>query len=112
MLGISPPRLSALSVVVSAGPIGIGALAATEGVSAPTMTRLVDGLERDGFVRRGADPDDARGVLVRPTSRGRRLLTEGRARRIRMLADALRDLSADELSAVGRGTDLIDRLGR
>lgn len=111
-LGISPPRLSALSVVVSAGPIGIGALAAAEGVSAPTMTRLVDGLERDGFVRRGADPDDARGVLVRPTARGRRLLTEGRARRVRMLADALRDLSADELAAVGRGTDLIERLGR
>jgi DNA-binding MarR family transcriptional regulator len=111
-LGVSPPRLSALSVVVSAGPIGIGALAAAEGVSAPTMTRLVDGLERDGYVRRFPDPDDARGVLVRPTARGRRLLTEGRARRVRVLAEALRDLSADELSAIGRGTELIERLGR
>jgi len=54
-LGVSPPRLSALSVVVVAGPIGIGALAAAEGVAAPTMTRLVDGLERDGFVRRRPD---------------------------------------------------------
>jgi DNA-binding MarR family transcriptional regulator len=111
-LGVSPPRLSALSVVVSAGPIGIGALAAAEGVSAPTMTRLVDGLERDGYVRRFPDPDDARGVLVRPTARGRRLLTEGRARRVRVLAEALRDMSADELSAIGRGTELIERLGR
>jgi DNA-binding MarR family transcriptional regulator len=111
-LGVSPPRLSALSVVVSADPIGIGALAAAEGVSAPTMTRLVDGLERDGYVRRFSDPDDARGVLVRPTARGRRLLTEGRARRVRVLAEALRDLSADELSAIGRGTELIERLGR
>jgi DNA-binding MarR family transcriptional regulator len=111
-LGVSPPRLSALSVVVSADPIGIGALAAAEGVSAPTMTRLVDGLERDGYVRRFPDPDDARGVLVRPTARGRRLLTEGRARRVRVLAEALRDLSADELSAIGRGTELIERLGR
>jgi len=32
-LGVSPPRLSALSVVVFAGPIGIGALAAAEGVA-------------------------------------------------------------------------------
>jgi DNA-binding MarR family transcriptional regulator len=111
-LGVSPPRLSALSVVVSAGPIGIGALAAAEGVSAPTMTRLVDGLERDGYVRRFPDPDDARGVLVRPTARGRRLLTEGRARRVRVLVEALRDLPADELAAVGRGTELIERLGR
>src|SRR6478736_3831937 len=45
--GISPPRLAALSVVVDTGPIGIGSLAAAEGVSAPTMSRLVDGLERD-----------------------------------------------------------------
>jgi DNA-binding MarR family transcriptional regulator len=110
-LGVSPPRLSALSVVVWAGPIGIGALAAAEGVSAPTMTRLVDGLERDGYVRRFPDPDDARGVLVRPTARGRRLLTEGRARRVRVLAEALRYLSADELSAIDRGTELIERLG-
>jgi DNA-binding MarR family transcriptional regulator len=76
------------------------------------MTRLVDGLERDGYVRRFSDPDDARGVLVRPTARGRRLLTEGRARRVRVLAEALRGLSADELSAIGRGTELIERLGR
>src|SRR3982750_889673 len=55
-LGVSPPRLSALSVVVYAGPIGIGALAAAEGVAAPTMSRLVDGLERDGLVRRGPGP--------------------------------------------------------
>src|SRR5436853_573955 len=59
-LGVSPPRLSALSVVVFAGPLAIGALAAAEGVAAPTMTRLVDGLERDGFVRRRRDPADAR----------------------------------------------------
>src|SRR5215831_18852000 len=71
-LGVSPPRLSALSVVVAADRIAMGALAAAEGVSAPTMTRLVDGLERDGLVTRIPDPDDARGVLVRPTTRGRR----------------------------------------
>src|SRR4029077_4161805 len=81
-LGISPPRLSALSVVVYAGPIGIGDLAAAEGVAAPTMTRLVDGLERAGLVRRGPDPDDARGVLVRATTEGKRILTRGRAKRV------------------------------
>src|SRR3954465_13222835 len=70
VLGVSPPRLSALSVVVFAGPLAIGALAAAEGVAAPTMTRLVDGLERDGFVRRRRDPADARGVLVEATTAG------------------------------------------
>jgi DNA-binding MarR family transcriptional regulator len=111
-LGVSPPRLSALSVVVAADPIGIGALAAAEGVSAPTMTRLVDGLERDGLVTRIRDPDDARGVLVRPTARGRRLLTDGRSRRVRSLARALQQLSPDDLAAIRLGADLIERVTR
>jgi DNA-binding MarR family transcriptional regulator len=111
-LGISPPRLSALSVVVFAGPIGIGGLAAAEGVAAPTMTRLVDGLERDGLVRRGPDPDDARGVLVHATAKGTRLLTKGRAQRVRTLTAGLRDLTEDELTSVAQATELIERVAR
>jgi DNA-binding MarR family transcriptional regulator len=111
-LGISPPRLSALSVVVFAGPIGIGALAAAEGVAAPTMTRLVDGLERDGFVRRLPDPADARGVLVETTPTGRRVLTRGRQQRVRTLAAGLASLSREELAEIRRGADLIERVSR
>jgi len=111
-LGISPPRLSALSVVVYAGPIGIGALAAAEGVAAPTMSRLVDGLERDGLVRRERDPDDARGVLVRATAAGERTLRRGRRRRVDTLATGLRVLSDDDLAAVARGAELIERVAR
>jgi len=110
-LGISPPRLSALSAVVDAGPIGIGALAATEGVSAPTMSRLVDGLERDALVERAPDPDDARGVLVRATVRGRRIRTERRRQRTRVLAADLQRLSRDELDAIRAGAELIEQLG-
>jgi DNA-binding MarR family transcriptional regulator len=111
-LGVSPPRLSALSVVVYAGPIAIGALAATEGVAAPTMSRLVDGLERDGLVTREPDPSDARGVLVRATTRGRRMLSKGRSQRVRALADGLGSLSPEELAAIGRGAELIERVTR
>ena len=111
-LGISPPRLSALSVVVSAGPIGIGDLAAAEGVAASTMTRLVDGLERDGLVGRGPDPADRRGVLVRATAKGTRVLRRGRRRRVGLLASGLRTLSTTDLAAVARGAELMERLTR
>jgi DNA-binding MarR family transcriptional regulator len=111
-LGVSPSRLSALSVVVAAGPTAIGALAASEAVSAPTMSRLVDGLERDGLVERGPDPDDARGVLVRATAEGRRVLGEGRSRRVRLLAVGLRSLSPAELAAIRRGAELMERVTR
>ena len=61
-LGISAPRLSALSVLVFAGPRRVGELAEAEQVEPPTMTRLVDGMERDGYVARAARPrgSDAR----------------------------------------------------
>jgi DNA-binding MarR family transcriptional regulator len=112
VLGVSPPRLSALSVVVFAGPIGIGALAAAEGVAAPTMTRLVDGLEGDGLVRRRPDPTDARGVLVEPTATGKRILTKGRRRRVQTLAEGLAGLTSEELADIRRGAELIERVTR
>jgi DNA-binding MarR family transcriptional regulator len=76
------------------------------------MSRLVDGLERDGLVTREPDPSDARGVLVRATTRGRRMLSKGRSQRVRALADGLGSLSPEELAAIGRGAELIERVTR
>ena len=68
--GLSAARLSALSVLVFGGATTVGALARAEQVSAPTMSRLVSGLERDGFVR-------PRGSRGRRASRARARDTEG-----------------------------------
>src|SRR4029453_12831160 len=84
-LGVSAPRLSCLSGLVFAGPTRIGELARIEQVEPPTMTRLVDGLVRDGLAAREPDPDDARAVRVRATPRGERTLQRGRARRVATL---------------------------
>jgi len=40
--------------------VTLGEPAGAEGVKPPTMTRLAQGLERDGLVMRQSDPDDAR----------------------------------------------------
>ena len=64
-------------------------LARDEGVSAPTMTRLVAALERDGLVTRSADPGDRRSQLVAATERGREILVAGRARRVAALEQLL-----------------------
>src|SRR5918999_289005 len=78
--GLSGPRLSALSVVVFAGPITLGELAAAEQVKPPTMTRLVRALETRRLVAREADENDGRVVRLRATAKGRTLMAEGRAR--------------------------------
>ena len=41
------------------------------GVSARTITVLVDGLERDGFATRAPHPEDRRATLVGLTDKGR-----------------------------------------
>ena len=108
-LGISAPRLSVLSVLVFAGPMRIGELAHAEQVEPPTMTRLVDGLQRDGYVVREPDPDDARAVRVRATDAGTAALTEGRRRRVAAFSDLLGTLPHRELTALGRGVDALER---
>jgi DNA-binding MarR family transcriptional regulator len=49
-------------------------LAELLGVDAPTVTRKIQQLEREGLVSRQADPDDGRATRIRLTRDGRRSL--------------------------------------
>jgi DNA-binding MarR family transcriptional regulator len=49
------------------------ALAEQLGVEAPTVTRMVQRLERGGMIERRRDPHDGRGMLVYPAPRSRLL---------------------------------------
>jgi len=109
-LGISAPRLSALSVLVFAGALRIGALARIEQVEPPTMTRLIDGMERDGYVSRRPDPDDRRAVVVHATTKGRGALMKGRAQRVAALAADIRTLSPRELTALAAGVEALEQM--
>jgi DNA-binding MarR family transcriptional regulator len=104
------PQLSALSVIVYSGPITLGALAAAEQVRPPTMTRLVAALEAAALVVREADPRDGRVVRLSATQKGRRLLEQGRDRRIAAIADDLARLDSADLKAVERALEAIERV--
>jgi DNA-binding MarR family transcriptional regulator len=109
--GLSAPRLSALSVIVFAGPVTLGQLAAAEQVRPPTMTRLVNGLVADGLVVRRADPTDGRVVWLHATPEGRRILRAGRARRVAALTKELHALNEGDLQVLARAVTLLERLG-
>jgi len=108
--GIGPARLSALSVLVFAGPMRLTELARLEQVKPPTMTKVITGLEAVGLVRRRADPADARAVRLEATARGTKLLQEGRRRRVDRLAAALRALTADEVNVLAEAATIIERV--
>lgn len=63
--GMSHAALNALAVIEGAGgPIPAGEVSARMHITTGTMTTVLDTLERNGHVRRLADPDDRRRVLV------------------------------------------------
>jgi DNA-binding MarR family transcriptional regulator len=108
--GLSAPRLSALSVLVFAGPRTMGELANAEQVKPPTMTRLVEGLVADGLAKRALDAADRRLVRIAATAKGRRLLEAARARRVKTLAARLEILSAGERRELARGVELVEQV--
>ena len=106
-LGISAARLSALSLLVAAGPMRVGDLADAEGVEPPTMTRLLDGLARDALVTRGPDPADRRATLVHATAAGARAMRRDRGRRVDALARGIASLDAADLATLAAGIDVL-----
>jgi len=96
--GLSPPRLSALSVLVFAGPQSLASLAKAEGVKPPTMSKLVAELEQEGLVEKSADPRDGRGLVIAATSQGRKVMLQGRDRRLALLKERLGRLDAKEVA--------------
>jgi len=94
--GLNSPRLSALSVIVFAGPVTLGDLAAAEQVRPPTMTRIVDALAELGFVIRSRNAKDGRSTYITATPAGRNLLMKGRERRVRALAAQIAQLKAEQ----------------
>jgi DNA-binding MarR family transcriptional regulator len=107
---IGSAQASALSVLVFGGPRTLGDLAEIEMVRPPTMTRIVDGLEKAGLVERKHSAVDRRKVELLATPRGRRLLEAGRARRIAILGQALGGLSDAEFRVLERAVPILQRL--
>ena len=109
---LSAARASALSVMVFGGRVTIGQLAQAEQVSAPTMTRLIVGMERDGLVRRAGDPLDGRIVWLEATAKGTRILHEGRRRRVEALAEEISRLSDADRETLVSAADILEQLLR
>ena len=107
--GVPPAQLSALSVLVFGGPRTLGELATAEQVRPPTMTRIVQGLDAEGLVRRARDPGDARVVRLHATAKGRRVMQRGRERRVEQLAALLDRLERDEIEHVREAAALVER---
>jgi DNA-binding MarR family transcriptional regulator len=107
---LSTTLVSALATVDREGPLTLGELAAAERVRPPSMTRVVATLEERGLAARTVDAQDRRVARVSITAEGRRLLHRSRTRKNALLAQRLRALSAEELSALEEALPILERL--
>src|SRR5271156_340967 len=96
--GPNAPPPSAPSVIVFGGPSALGDLAAAEQVRPPTMTRIVNALEDQGLVLKKQNANDGRSTLLSATPAGKKLLLEGRARRVCALAKQIAALNHEQRS--------------
>ena len=109
-LGVTSRQVTLLWLIREHPGLSLRELAAEERVSAPAVSGIVDRLEKAGLIERVRDADDRRRVGLTLTDDGERLLKRVRARRTTWLADRLKGLDDDELSAVEAAIEPLGRL--
>jgi len=108
-LGMSPARLSVLSILVFGGPRTVMQLTEAEQVAAPTMSKLISGLEAEGYVVRKGDPADARVWLIQATAKAKRILMRGRDQRIDALLKLLDSCSHEDWDQLTQAVTVLER---
>lgn len=108
--GMTRERLSTLATIGAHDTISVTALAALENVRPATMSRMVSSLAADGFIRRLDDKSDGRGVLLAVTAKGRKAYERATQKSIAQLAEALDELTPEQLDALQALTTALDAL--
>ncbi|SFN97953.1 DNA-binding transcriptional regulator, MarR family [Pseudonocardia ammonioxydans] len=93
-------QVSVLGTVVVRGPIGMGELAAVEGLNPTMLSRLAGKLETAGLLVRDTDPADGRAVRVAATAAGTAEHRRQREERGRLLAEHVEGLTADQVGGL------------
>ncbi len=93
-------------------PIGMAQFGAVNDLSKRSMTVIVDGLVREGLVRRSPHPSDGRVTLVELTAEGEELVTTELIPAHAETAALLDELSLDErqkfIRVLGRVSELLE----
>lgn len=112
LTGLSPARLSALSVLGFGGPHTISELAEAEQVALPTISRIVAALVTEGLVERQADVRDRRTIHLVVTPKGMEVLHEGQRRRTVQLEHLLAQLTRPEQATIEQALVSMERMLR
>lgn len=112
----SAPKLtitesSALSVLIFAGAINLGKLAAYEQVTPASISRTIAVLKKRGLVSKIKDKTDGRGAVVKATELGVQMFREGHNRKLAPLVDWIDQLPDSDRTRLLGVIDILDAAG-
>jgi DNA-binding MarR family transcriptional regulator len=107
---LSRTAASILAMLHTEGPQRVTTLACHEHVAQPSMSLLVQRLERRGLVARADDPDDRRACRIAITAAGEQVLQERADGRSRWLRERLDRLGTDQRTAIFGALTNLDQI--
>ncbi len=108
--GLTQSQISALSTIRREGPMTLGDLAEAERVAPPSITRMVDRLEADGYVQRIPDESDRRVCRVEVTQLAEKMVAEARSAKTAWLLEGMADLPAGRRRSLLAAVDAFEEL--
>lgn len=109
---LTPSQLAVLGNVAQHGPMTPGDLATMEHVKPPTMSRILAGLESEGWVTRLPHPSDGRQCLIDLTPKTHDWILTFREARDVWLSQRMRTLTREERELVLAAAPLLERLAQ
>jgi DNA-binding MarR family transcriptional regulator len=109
--GLTLTQQSTLVRIEEHQPVRAGKLAALEGISPSTLTRLIGSLEEQGLIDRVTDPSDGRVSHLTLTEQGGRMLDRIRSRRNEAMAHRMAALPTAERRRLAEALAALERLG-
>jgi DNA-binding MarR family transcriptional regulator len=107
---LSMGAMAVLAGLERFGDMTLGALAQSERVQPPSMTRTVNCLEEGEYVVRVPSETDRRQVVVSLTDRGRETILADRSRRTAWLVQRLDDLTDAERATLRAAAPILERI--
>jgi len=111
-MGVNRTDARALDIIERLGPVTAGKLSIDAGLTSGAITAVIDRLVEKGYVRRVADPDDRRHVLIEKTAKLEKVSKRFYGPLAERSLPLIDKFSNAELEAIVRflkiGTDLVE----
>jgi DNA-binding MarR family transcriptional regulator len=109
-LPIGASTLAALVTIADRGPIRLRDLAAHEGITPATLSRIVSALEEENCIIRQIDPGDRRSAFLQATEDGRAVLHRIRQDRVAALTGRFQQLTPEHQRALAAALAALEAL--